>query len=493
MKKYLNVQYELITFIYAVLTLICVLNHEIFNDEVQVWQLAKYLNPPELIQRLHNEGHPFVFYAAVMPFAKIFSNVIFLQLISWTASFSAVFLLLKYSPFKMYTKFAIILSSGFLYFFPVVARSYSILPVLVFLSAMLYLKQKKYPVLYAFILFLIANTHIIMFGFVFILFLLFIKDIISEKRYKNNYSSIAASFIIFIGLCLVILQLYDTTSSNSFISFHFDKLAVNSLKVVSDFFMNAYLYKHEMIEPLRNLFLWDIIAITIIVVNFVFIFINLYINSKRLFFIGLFSVGFQLVIYVLAYPHYIFVNRIFSAYIIIIFCLWITIADNYINEKYKICSVKAINIMLFIMFILTIRSGVNYYIFDVKELKQPEKPVADFINENIDKKSVLLTEHEPHSITLIYLLKGEYKVISVARDEEFKYVKWDDKSIQVLSNKDWLLSAIYYRQKYSNIFVIIPRNKGYEKKLDDKFFFKIYPDEISEKQSDIYTVYKFRF
>ena len=491
MKKYFNVC-VIITLIYAVLTLLCVFNHEVFNDEIQVWQLAKYLNPIELFNRLHNEGHPAFFYLLVMPFAKLFSNGILMQLICWLSSCLAVFILLKYAPFKLYVKLAIISSAGFLYFYPVIARSYSILPVLVFLAAILYLSRKKHPVLYALVLFLIANTHIIMFGFVFVLFVFFLKDIVCEKLYKNNFSFPLAAFFMFIGLCLVLFQIHDTTVNNSFISIHFDRLWLNAFKVIPNFFANAYLYKHEIYDVGKKLFLFDIIAIFIIFINFVMIFINLFLNNKRMFLIAFLSVCFQLVIYIFAYPHYIFVNRIFSAYIIIIFCMWILIADGTTNKKYKICSIKAINIMLFIMFILTFKNGLNYYLMDVKELKQAEQPAVDFISENIDKNSFILTEHEPHSLNIVYLLKGKYKIYSVVRDEELKYVKWDDKAIQLLSNNDWILGAIYYRQKYQNIYVIIPRNMGDEdKKLNDKFFIRIYPDKISNKEFINYTIYKF--
>ena len=88
----------------------------------------------------------------------------------------AVFLLLQFSPFNGFAKFAVITSAGFLYFFPVIARSYSIIPLLVFALAVLYPKAKEKPFLYAILLVILANTHVIMFAFCALLAVFFFLD-----------------------------------------------------------------------------------------------------------------------------------------------------------------------------------------------------------------------------------------------------------------------------------------------------------------------------
>ena len=70
-----------ITIIYALLTLNTVLHHELWADEAQVWLLCKNLSIPELYNHLKNEGHPILFYLLVMPFAKMFSNIIYMIII----------------------------------------------------------------------------------------------------------------------------------------------------------------------------------------------------------------------------------------------------------------------------------------------------------------------------------------------------------------------------------------------------------------------------
>ena len=62
----------IITFVYAVITLITALHHEVWADEAQVWQLCSNLSFLDLFKHLQNEGHPSLFYLMVMPFAKNF-------------------------------------------------------------------------------------------------------------------------------------------------------------------------------------------------------------------------------------------------------------------------------------------------------------------------------------------------------------------------------------------------------------------------------------
>ena len=156
-----------VALIYAIVTLISVLHHEIWSDEAQVWMLTKYISLPELFPHLVNEGHPPFFYLIVMPFAKLFNNIIWMQLICWFSSVLAIFLLWNNSKFSSLTKAVITFSAPFIYFFPTIARSYSIIPLLVFLLAIFHNKTKERPFIYSITLFLLFNLHSIMYVFFF--------------------------------------------------------------------------------------------------------------------------------------------------------------------------------------------------------------------------------------------------------------------------------------------------------------------------------------
>lgn len=453
----------LFTFIYAVITLVAVMHHEIWADEAQVWMLCKHLSIPELINHLHNEGHPSLIYLITMPFAKHFSNIIYMQLICWFAMCFSVFLIMYKSPFPLILKLAICSSAGFLYFLPVIARSYSIIPVLVFLAAILYSKRKENPILYAIPLFLLANTHAIMFGFVAILFLIFLYEIGKEKNYTKT--NIISAIIIFMGLIAVVLQLHNTTSSNMFITFKQDDLLINFVKVPLFFFINAY-NKAITVQKYLTTPIFDITAILTLITTFIILFVNLYLNNKKLFLIGFLGIGFQFGIYIFTYSANTYVTRIFSALIILIFCFWILYEQKDFNANHKISTKKITTILLSVFFFLTSYNGINYWILDYKYNYAGAKETAEFIKANIPKDAKLLTDNEAYTISLAYYLKDEYKLISVSRNKQLNYVIWDKINGQRFTNKAW--------KQYCKILT--------DEKIDDIYLVRSYSDEKNTKE-----------
>ncbi len=393
--KYISI---FVTIIYALITIVAVLNHELWADEVQVWQICKYLSIKELFNHLHSEGHPAFFYLLIMPFAKLSSNIIYMQLICWLSMCFSVFLLFYKAPFKWFTKCAILLSCGFIYYLPVIARSYSILPFLVFVAAILYSKQRQHPILYALILAAIANTHVIMFGFVFILTLSFIYDNLIKNK---NKSCIWASLIMFLGLCTVILQLYDTPESNYYISINLENIISNFYNTFFHFFLNAI--NDKLIIQNIPLKITDIIAVVVSFGLYLYCFCYLNFNSKKIFFIAVAGIIFQFIVYTISYGggEFIFVIRIFSAHIILLFCLWICPEQN----KSYVYTKKNLNIILSLFFILTIFNGLISYKTDLFQNFSGSKETSIFIQKNINpQNSLIYTDNEGYCVALAYYL-----------------------------------------------------------------------------------------
>ena len=296
---YINILW---TILYAVVTLFFVLRHEVWADEAQVWLLVKQLSLPGLFKHLVNEGHPSFFYLLVMPFAKLGFSIFSMQIICWLSSCVSVFLFLQFSPFGRFTKFAVLISAGFLYFFPVIARSYSILPLLVFATAILYKKvqenPQKYSLPYAVVLAMLANTHVIMFVFVFVLGCYFVEDYLIKNKNSVLYS---AAGIIFLGLLAVVVQLCGTFSSNQAINLTFDDIPFESIKTILIFFLNSIglVYKSEFVGI--HLTTYTKIAALSIMVLFVVLNVQLFFNNKKMAYLSWLAIGFQLGIYIFSY------------------------------------------------------------------------------------------------------------------------------------------------------------------------------------------------
>lgn len=483
--------------VYAIFTFILVLHHEIWADEAQVWQLCKHLSFIELFKHLVNEGHPSFFYLLNMPFAKLGVPIFAMQIICWLASCGAVYLILDKSPFNNLTKFALITSAGFLYFFPVIARSYSILPLMVFALAMLYPKQKEHPYWYAIIIFLMANTHVIMLGFAGMLTLMFMWENLWKNRKEFSFNVhknyVFSSVIAVIGLLAVVVQLHGTTSSNIFIKFDFQNLIYSSISVITKFFVvgfdSSFSEELNMLSLTNNQFLLMLLSMVL----FVWLFVLLYKTSKKIFLVSFFAVLFQLLIYILAYSKCMQVTRVYSAYLILIFAFWVILNVQNITVRMK----KIINILLISFFMLTIFNGLRYSLLEIFNPYSGAKQTAEYIKNNIPQKSFLMTDNAPYCISVIQYLDEEQDIFSMRDMKAIKYIVWNenmykflpadayDVFIQYMKNKD-------ERFKSQNIYVILSSFHKYFLNIGDLQNFQlIYKSKPSMLKYENYYIYKY--
>lgn len=486
-------------FIYAVITLVLVLHHEVWRDEAQVWQLCTHLSVIDLFKHLVNEGHPSFFYLLNMPFAKLGCPILAMQIICWLASCGAVYLILNKSPFNKTTKIILITSGMFLYFFPVIARSYSILPLLVFLLAILYPKQKEYPYWYAIIIFLMANTHVIMLGFAGMLTLMFVWENLWKNRkefsfnlYKNYiYSSLIALF----GLFSVLLQLHGTTSSNVFISFDLKDVIANIINVFTKFFVASFDSSYaEVFEPLILNSLQTVLVLFSLFL-FIFLFMLIFKNNKKLFLISFLGVLFQFLIYILAYSKCVLSVRTFSAYIIVVFALWCVLNQNDMTEKMR----RTINIALIIFFLLTTLNGVRFAILDYRYSYSGGKETAQFIERNIEKDALLLTDNVNimYDVSILPYLNKSRFVYTLLDSDFIKYVVWNEKVYQYLAGSNYDDYVRYMKQedekfKTDNIYLISTYFLNEVLLVNDfKNFKLIFVSKPAILKSEKYYIYKY--
>lgn len=488
-------------FVYAIITLIGVLHHEIWVDEVQVWMLCRNLSLIELFHQLHNDGHPIFFYLLVMPFAKLFSDIMYMKIICWFSMCLAVFLLFYFSPFKWYCKAAITLSAGFFYFLPVIARSYSILPFLVFLCAILYLKQKEHPVLYALILFVITSTHVIMFCFCSVLLALFVYDNIylniKNKTKIRNY--VISALIAVCGLLYVIWQLHDTLFVNSCFPDYYDVLQYSIIKTFMNFFVNNY--DNTIISIRKTISIADIIFIITTIIIWLILWLNLFKNSKRAFLTAFFGIAFQLGIYIYCYHTYIYVTRIFMAHTIMLFAFWIMLSQKEYQNDAKISQTiftkKSVNILITIFFLLTSYNGIKCYYLDLNKDYSPTVEAYSYIKNNIKESDIILSDIELYSIGILYYMdknKDKYKIYyTYRRSDNVKYITWDFMTLFLNTNNVWKIfveDVKKHHNKDKDIYVMLHVNQKLDESYPDSFKLVFKPSDTIVKNEDIF-IYKY--
>lgn len=484
------------TFLYALLTLFFVLHHEIWADEAQVWLIVKNLSIPEMLKHLVNEGHPCFFYLLVYPLAKLNFSIFSMQILCWLSCAASVFLLLTFSPFNRFSKTAIILSSGFFYFLPVVARSYSVLPLLVFAAAILYQKAKEKPNLYAIpyalILAFISNTHVIMFVFVFLLGCYFVYDNFVKEK---NISKQTVSFCVIVGIALlaVVLQLLGTFSSNAAIGFSVDNIFVETFKTLSIFFLNSVglVYK-SVYNPIQFTPIAIIGAIAMFCL-FCLCLVQLAMNNKRMFFLAFCSIGFQFFIYICSYKAMLYQTRIFGAYLILIFCFWTVCSQTEIQKNLKLFSKKALNIVLGIFFAMTIVCGIHAALLDVFYNYSSAGETAEFLKNNTEPDAVIIPNFIAFPLA-IYEKLPQKRFYDVSNNRYLTYVIWKDNGFYSDEYFDALVRKNVREKKFKHTYIIVSsllNLSHFEKNMPQRYEL-LYTSPPAIATGEAFRIYKYK-
>ena len=108
--------------VYLALTFIGAARHEIWYDEAQAWNIAKYNDISGIIDFMKYEGHPPLWHFVLYPFAKAGLPADILPFISWFISGVAAGLLLWKAPFRPLLKGIVLVSGSLLFYNSVMSR-----------------------------------------------------------------------------------------------------------------------------------------------------------------------------------------------------------------------------------------------------------------------------------------------------------------------------------------------------------------------------------
>ena len=240
----------------------------------------------------------------------------------------------------------------------------------------------------------------------------------------------------------------------------------------------------------------DIPCIFALIVSFFLLFINLYLNNKKLFLISFCGIGFQFAIYFFLYSPNSYVTRIFSALIILIFCFWILYKEDTFNETKKLSSKKFTTILLTLFFGLTIFNGINFYISEIKYNYAGAKETAEYIKTNLPQNTVFLIDNEPYLVSLAHYLGDEYKLHSIVRNKTLKYVVWDKVLDVKFSNEAWLQYCTMLANVKNDIYIVRVLAEEKVSKLppleEDPHFNLLYSSKYTIEPNEGFKVYKFK-
>lgn len=141
---------------YSALVAFAIPYHEPFADEAQAWQLARSLSLPDLFQNhLRYEASPGLWHFLLWILIRVHVSYAGLHWICGAIAVTATALFLFKSPFPRVLKLILPFTVFLLFQFAVVARSYVLVPGLLYLIAFFW---KRSPLVLALLLGLLANV-----------------------------------------------------------------------------------------------------------------------------------------------------------------------------------------------------------------------------------------------------------------------------------------------------------------------------------------------
>ena len=136
-------------------------NHVVWRDEVRAYSRALHGdNLFAMLQGIHGEGHPALWYLLVRGAHTLLPRPQVLQLVAFLVASAAVLILLLRSPFSWPLKALLLAGNAFVFEYSVMARNYGVSALLLFLLAMFYPRHRNRGPLLGILLFLLANSNV---------------------------------------------------------------------------------------------------------------------------------------------------------------------------------------------------------------------------------------------------------------------------------------------------------------------------------------------
>lgn len=466
--------------IFAVLTFIGALNHEMWYDEAQAWNIARDNDIAGIFGMMKHEGHPALWHIILHILSKLGFKVAFLPLVSWFFSLITVGIILIKSPLHPVMNLSMVFAVGFLYANTVISRVYCILQLILVILACIYPKRKVHPVLYGLCIALLANTHIIMWGLIGVLGIYMLIELFTEFKKvskKENALRIAGLAIAGAGVLMLVLPLLECLTMNgnasaSQYSFAFKDIMsdlIHYTNNVGECFISFG--KNKTISYFLCYFLGLLILLIPILMRH---------NIKYFILFISFMIGYFVASEVIWYST---VNRAAIFVLAAFITLWLIKAENNYapknkqlnlkmdskllkkivqavikidNKWYKNCCIVLTGIMM-----LSFPTAFYNLFKDYNSYFSVEKAAADWINENISKDALIISDKQTECVVLSAYYP-EYDYYSLKYNSYYSYSmhspvaeEYEYKEIEkILSNYD----EVYFVAWEGNAYMESPVN-----------------------------------
>ena len=135
-------------------------HHELWRDETQAWLIARDLPLKALFAQANYEGSPMLWHLLLAPLAKSGLPAFSMQVIHLSIAYGIAYLVLYRSSLPVLTRVLFVFSYYMFWEYAILARSYSLSILILFVLGVLYRNRLKQPLLYACLIALLFNSNV---------------------------------------------------------------------------------------------------------------------------------------------------------------------------------------------------------------------------------------------------------------------------------------------------------------------------------------------
>lgn len=432
-----------VTGLFFLINLALVLTHEPYFNEANQWQIARQASPAELPDILKTEGHPILYYLLLMPLAKLGLPMIAANILSLLIMTLAVFLFVKYAPFKKYAIVLTVFSVGFMYYLPVFARNYCLAALGVVLVGATYRDRLRHPVRYCLSLALLLQSHILAAGLVSVLFVIFCVEYMVNLRKKTpklpaKKVYIAAAVIVLASLAVLVGCLWGSTEAHGYLKPNLPEAVAPSSSIFGYFDALG-----------RTLFGIGGIGVLVAVI-FVVFGVYFLVRYPKIFFVWMAATLFQAFVLIHLYAFGRFTQDALNI-LYLALCVWLTFCEKPRRAQLRQRKTKRVDsriksaiagseilkiikrivkpsrdIALGCVCVLTMPSVFAASVHDLSGEYSQSLRIARYINENLPQGSAIVTAAEHESVvSIVPFLRDDIVVYDVVQGNVLDYIIYD--------------------------------------------------------------------
>lgn len=397
---------------YVCVNLLLIYFHEPWRDEAQTWLIARDVPFWKIPGYMSYEGHPCLWHLIIAPFAKLNMPYFTQNIISLIIMTVAVVVLLFYSKIPLFLETILIFSPVCTYYYPVIARSYCLIPLCLFASAFFFKNRKEHPIRYTLAIAFLIQTHVIMIFAAFLMCVCFLTEVVIDYMHNQKKTDFLKNgMALLLPLISVILfgcQMLDLEKNSAF---QIKRLGLRELLVSLE---------SKSCDIFKMLCGINLLAIFVAIILFlIFLLVTCFYRRSRekwtVLVVVVGTIVFQILFYVMIYNFS--EQRVLVIPYMIVWGIWV------LSEYYEDVSIKALEAVVGVLLGIMLFHHAPAIWEDVVRPYSGSKEVAEFIRENIPDDAILIGDNKPKCSAVMPYLRQKYYLYA-SNGEKSSYTKW---------------------------------------------------------------------